>query len=295
MMKPLLTSVAALLAVTLVACGGGSSAPDAGFDSGVPIGGGGGGGGGGITEITLGVDGGQRLVNPRFSPDGTKIAFTQLGSQDDELAVMNTDGSGHTVLGSNASYLTGFDWSEDGSELYFSGNSLYRMPAGGGASEQLLTGLGGFASYDPDLSPDGTRLVYAVNGSTLQLVDLTQTPPTVSPLPVRGNSPRFSPDGTAIVYADRETNFIRLVDADGGNVRDVVASDGFFASVDWFSDGERIVATTDEGLEIVTVATGARRRLRSDGAVLSLDLSADDKRLVFTVNGQLPLYVMSGF
>jgi Tol biopolymer transport system component len=285
-------AVGAVLSMVLCACGGSGGGQFPEPDAGVP---GGGYPGGGIVERTLSVEGQPRLVNPRFSPDGTRIAFVQLESEADSLAVMNANGTGHQVLGTMASYLTGFAWTADGSELYFSGTGVFRIPAEGGSLVEVLDWREGFASYSPDLSPDGTRLVFGVNGSTLRLVDLTQSPPAVQTLPMSGNSPRFSPDGQTIAYADKSASMIRLMDADGTHVRDVVPSDGFFASVDWFSDGQRLVATTDVGLEIVTLQTGQRRQLRRAGAVMDIDLSADDSKLVFSINGQLPLYVMSGF
>jgi len=290
--------LASLLVFTLAACD--SSTPEAEPDAGTwTPGGPTDGGGGGIRKATLSLPDNPRLVNPRFSQDGARIAFTRLGSGGDPDAVVLMDATGGnvTVLNESASYLTGYDFSADGQTLLYSGSGIYTVPVDGGTPTQVLNSFDGFASYGPDLSPDGTKLIFGVNGSTLKLVDLSQSPPVLTSLPMRGNSPRFSPDGQTIVYADTEASMIRLMNADGTNVRDVVASGGFFASVDWMSDGQRIVATTDVAMELITLGTQPlqRRTLEKGFAVLDLDVSPDDKKVVYTVNGQLPLYVLSGF
>lgn len=293
-MRPLL----ALVLLTLTACGSGKpeAEPDAGAWT--PPTGGTTDGGGGIRKATLSLPDNPRLVNPRFSHDGARIAFTRLGSNGaaDAVVLMDATGGNVTVINESASYLTGFDFSADGQTLLYSGSGVYTVPVAGGTPTAVLSSFDGFASYGPDLSPDGTKLIFAVNGSTLKLVDLTQTPPVLTSLPMRGNSPRFSPDGQTIVYADTEASMIRLMNADGTNVRDVVASDGFFASVDWMSDGQRIIATTDVAMELITLGTQPlqRRTLDKGFAVMDLDVSPDDQKLVYTVNGQMPLYVLSG-
>jgi Tol biopolymer transport system component/DNA-binding winged helix-turn-helix (wHTH) protein len=58
-----------------------------------------------------------RMIKPRWSPDGGKLAFSRCASRDNSLAVavINTDGTGERVL-TKPGYveMQGFDWSKDG-------------------------------------------------------------------------------------------------------------------------------------------------------------------------------------
>jgi Tol biopolymer transport system component/DNA-binding winged helix-turn-helix (wHTH) protein len=61
-----------------------------------------------------------RMVKPRWSPDGAKLAFSRCASPDNSLAVavINTDGTGERVL-TKPGYveMQGFDWSKDGQAI----------------------------------------------------------------------------------------------------------------------------------------------------------------------------------
>ena len=114
---------------------------------------------------------------PRFSPDGSKIAFTGQYDGNTEVFVMPAEGGSpkrltHTAtlerddvadrMGPNNIVMT---WTPDGENIIYrsrkeSFNSfkgkLYKVPAEGGESEQLPLPEGGFCSY----SPDGKKLAY---------------------------------------------------------------------------------------------------------------------------------------
>jgi tricorn protease len=114
---------------------------------------------------------------PRFSPDGSKIAFTGQYDGNTEVFVMPAEGGSpkrltHTAtlsrddvadrMGPNNIVMT---WTPDGENIIYrsrkeSFNSfqgkLYKVPAEGGLSEQLPFPEGGFCSY----SPDGNKLAY---------------------------------------------------------------------------------------------------------------------------------------
>lgn len=236
---------------------------------------------------------GANAHEPRFSPDGSTIAFMQSTQMSDssELSVMDTAGDQRTMLAPTGTYLAGPAWTPDGKQIYFSADGGISVVAasGGAASVAVMD----FAAMDPDISPDGKSLVYAVNGGTLRLVDLA-TPDSVKDLGESGTSPRFSPDGQSIAFESGEK--IKLMALASGEVTDVVDTGTYLASVDWFPDGERLAITSDDGIEIVTLGASPERKLvRDEFASMDLDLSADGKAIAYTVNGQPSIYVLRDF
>ncbi len=114
---------------------------------------------------------------PRFSPDGSQIAFTGQYDGNTEVFVIPASGGSPkrltytaTLGRDNVSDRMGpnnivMDWTPDGKYITYrsrkqSFNSfigqLYRVPAEGGLSEELPLPTGGFCSW----SPDGSKLAY---------------------------------------------------------------------------------------------------------------------------------------
>jgi len=266
--------LAAFLA-SLASCGGGGGSP----------------GDGNVRTITFpaGVRGGS----PRFSPDGTLLAYARDTGAVSELAVMSPTGAGSRSLTSDGDYLLAMAWTADGSEIVYGSSDagIRAVPLAGGDSRFIVDA---FASIDPDLSPDGRWLAYGLNGSTVHLADISQTPPVVSDLGMYGGSPRFSPDGaTLALWSDGK---IRLLDLASRAVTDVIDSTNSFGRVDWFADGARLMAGTDRGVEIITLGPPAQRRLLVDNiAVMAVDLSPDGASVAYGSNGLPELYVLGGF
>lgn len=135
--------------------------------------------GSGLTAISLLRNVGPRAVlDPQWSPDGTKLAFASArpldGSDAPELAnplniwVMKADGSSPTALTHHTLPETdtlGAFWSPDGSKLTFAtAQNAWVMNADGSAVVQLtkITAFG-VATSAPLWSPDGSRLSFMSN------------------------------------------------------------------------------------------------------------------------------------
>lgn len=261
---------------TASGCGGGGS--------------GGGAGGGSVRALTFpaGVRGGS----PRFSPDGSLLAYLREEASVYAVAVMSPTGTDSRTLASDGSYLTAMAWTANGSEIvYYADTTIRAVPAAGGAGRQVVAA---FAALDPDLSPDGSRLAYGINGGNLTLADLRTTPPVETDLGVPASSPRFSPDGATLAfYGNGKLSLMNLATR---AVTDVLDSSNDFGGVDWFSDGLRLLAGTDRGIEIVILGPPVRRTLVEDVfALMHVDLSPDERSVAYGVNGAAELYLLTGF
>jgi TolB protein len=145
--------------------------------------------------------------DPVWSPDGTRIAFA---GPDDDIYVMNADGSGTQRLVEVTSVRPTPLWSPDGSKIvftaYLSGiRSVFVINADGSGLEQLSDGRSN--CFNAVWSPDGNRIAYlqqqapfqgsivVMNAdSTGQRVLWSDTTSTLV------FSPVWSPDGNALAF-----------------------------------------------------------------------------------------------
>ncbi|HEX3050812.1 MAG TPA: hypothetical protein VHP83_09180 [Aggregatilineaceae bacterium] len=178
---------------------------------------------------------------PLPSPDGTRIAFSMLGTtasggQTDDIYVMNRDGSDlHNWTHAPTNSEGQFSWSPDGSRIVYVGyqrdafSNIYTVSAG--QSEQIFADNGTFDSM-PAWSPDGKWLVYQsqqISGDpAFTNYDIFQTdgsaPRNLTATEDRSESePSWSPDGTRIAYFADQSYFIP--DAYWICVRDLTEAD----------------------------------------------------------------------
>jgi imidazolonepropionase-like amidohydrolase/Tol biopolymer transport system component len=165
-------------------------------------------------------------VHPRFSPDGTRIAFTSDRGGGDNIWVMNTDGSDkRQVTKEDFRLLNQPAWSPDGRFIaakkhYTTERSagtgeiwMYHVSGGGGvqvverANERLQKELG-----EPVFAPDGSAIYYTRN----------TTP---------GNTFEYAQDSQSGIFAierhDLATGEVTTaVDGYGGAVRPAPSPDG---------------------------------------------------------------------
>jgi serine/threonine protein kinase len=103
------------------------------------------------------------IGHPRFSPDGSRIAFENhsiLGNDDGSVDLVDMNGS-HTVLSTDAS-VEGLAWSPDGKEVWFAGtktsgwaDTIFAVTPGG--KERAILSLPSVRLYD--ISKDGRVLL----------------------------------------------------------------------------------------------------------------------------------------
>jgi Tol biopolymer transport system component len=204
---------------------------------------------------------------PSWSADGSKIAFETSTADPydpdtvyDDIAHMNADGSGQTVLG-RAGFDSDPSWSPDGAKIAFNRNfDVATMNADGTGMTVLTSSSVSDSNRCPAWSPDGTRIAFCTNrdsnqfGQNLEIysmntdgtnqTNLTMTPCADQSCRAQDLFPAWSPDGTRIAFESYRdvggSNEIYVMNADGtGQTRLTFnpANDGFPA---WSPDGKKI-------------------------------------------------------
>jgi Tol biopolymer transport system component len=227
---------------------------------------------------------------PAWSPDGRRLAFKTVQFGSNNLAVIDADGTGETLLTRTFSVSEGQPaWSPDGTKL------LYRR------------------------TPQNP-LVQNADSWVLDIADSAADPahPVTRPVLLRTGDeryPSYSPDGTQIAFrgdldlaepsGDEE---IYVMNADGTNVRQLTSNADFDSAPSWSSDGKQIVferapaGTFTPGTEaqekdvyvMRADGTHVQRLTDSPGLDEGPEFSPDATKIVFSSarDGQQELYVM---
>ena len=217
-----------------------------------------------------------RDVEPRWSPDGTQIAWSSKrdGQGSYDIWVMDADGGNARKVTDESNGVGSQDqkspaWSPDGTQiLYMEWNrwdgdyDLWIMNVADGSIVRKVSDKSQYGNYDDywgSFSPHGTHIIFDSNrGGEYQVwrvdvyggnpVKLTDTPVNI---PWRGefsDASEYSPDGTQVVYrSTREggelgSYSIWVMDGDGANPRKLTGNNHRHndSMATWSSDGTRI-------------------------------------------------------
>jgi hypothetical protein len=132
-------------------------------------------------------DDGTRIYRPRWSPDGSHIAFTIHQGTEIDIALIDKNGDNFTRLISSSGQDRDPAWAPDGRFLYFASDitgisEIYRISQENGIIEQITKGVGG--SFYPAPSPDDSLLAfsyYGTEGYEIHLLELGKTLGTPEP------------------------------------------------------------------------------------------------------------------
>jgi Tol biopolymer transport system component len=173
---------------------------------------------------------------PAWSPDGSRILFATDRDGNEEIYVMNADGSGQTNLTNRADDDWRPGWSPDGSKIVW-----MTQP-----------------------SP-GDWEIHVMNADGTGQVNLTNTPGALD------GAPAWSPDGSRIAFGSSRDVPIGLLgevyvmDADGTNAVRVTNSPSDEISTAWSPDGSWIVfysRAPGSGWELTRISAAGTNRLK---------------------------------
>jgi dipeptidyl aminopeptidase/acylaminoacyl peptidase len=189
-------------------------------------------------------------VDPAWSPDGSRIAFTSERDGNREIYVMNSNGTNPVRLTDTLASDYRPAWSPDGARIAFvsdrDGNAeIYVMNADGANPMRLTTNTAYDA--DPTWSPDGSRIafssdregsggIWVMNADGSGLTRLTSNS--------RGDrQPAWSPDGTTIAFSRVSTgnSDIFIVNVDGSGLKQLTHGIDNAADPSWSPNGRKIV------------------------------------------------------
>ncbi len=244
--------------------------------------------------------------DPRWSPDGTKIAFTRYmdktkSQTSSELFIMNADGTDPQRLTHNNVSDGAPSWSPDGTQIAFtssrSGNwEVFIIDVATLAVTQLTDA----PSAAPDWSPDGTQIVFerfieiqnGINPKTIYVMGtdgqderrVLPDPPLDGP-PTFRYFPRWSADGQQILFYEsqwfKEGDVLQLiVQRSGGlkkqitDINDRLGDNFLIAGASWMENDRAILfslkvmdkLTPNYDLYRYTFDTRGLRRLTRDSS-----------------------------
>jgi Tol biopolymer transport system component len=195
-------------------------------------------------------------MEPSWSPDGKRIAFTTMRDGNWEIYVMNADGSNQTRLTNSPEWELNPRWSPDGKKIIFSRVikpgllDIFVMNADGSGVTNL-TNTPDISEDYPDFSPDGKQIVFSgggggrkygiyvmnADGSNVRLLQ-------AGPL----HSPKWSPDGKYIAFDGEPAGCkfeVYIMKADGTGMRQVTehprGCGGANKAPSWSPDGKQLV------------------------------------------------------
>ena len=221
------------------------------------------------------------------------IAFTSNRDGNDEIYVMNSDGSGQTRLTDDEANDSDPSWSPDGRRIAFhssrSGQSEIHLVYADGSAQAYVTDPGGATNYEPDWSPDGQKIVFtssAGGGWNIWTLDIDGSNFNELASTSRVDaSPVWSPDGKHIAFDSRRDGNIEIyvMNADGSGLTKLTHNEANDRDPTWSPDGRRIAfaSNRDGDHEIYVMNTDG------SGLIRLTDNDANDWYPAWSPDGQL--------
>ena len=229
--------------------------------------------------------------SPRWSPDGTRIAF---GRGNQGIHLVNADGTGAKRLTSDSIGGKTPRWSPDGTRIAFDGirngslDGVHVMNADGSGRKRVTFVFS--RTPTPRWSPDGTRIAFTGEGRGIYVMNADGTGvKRLTGDDYLSVDPEWSPDGTKIASStwrrgDSDGYGIHVMNADGSGLERLTAHGRI---PEWSPDGTRIAfsfprADHNWAISVVNAdGTGVTRLAASDCQDIYTAWSPDGTKIAF--------------
>jgi len=243
------------------------------------------------------TQGDRRVLRPELSPDDTRFVMLVSRRTQDDIAVVNRDGSNWRDLTNDRFFDRWPRWSPDGRKIAFTSDrgvqyEIWLMDADGTNLRQLTFDSPGDASF-PIWSADGTQILFRRNRvNTIVDVNKAWSEQSLRQLPEPGNGERFgpwdwSPDGKKLVgtigttgnvqgrvgYFSLEKNQYERFDQLGGTPM-------------WLADSTRFIFLSGRKVYLTDINTKQVREVFTleEETIGGLGISSDGQLIYFTAS-----------
>jgi Tol biopolymer transport system component len=246
---------------------------------------------------------------PKWSPDGKKISFISDRYGEEDIYIMNPDGTGQTKLTESTASDSGAAWSPDSQKIAFhsakDGNlEIYVMDSDGSDQTRLTDHPADdrFPAWSPDgkkiafiSNRDGNGEIYCIDVNSSRLIRLTEN--------TGGDGqPSWSPDGKRIAFQSSTGKNVDIytMNADGSEKTKLTDNPALDAFPAWSPDGTRIVfiSNFNQNLDIYVMNEDGSNKIRltdhparerfpswsPDGSRIVFDSSRDGNREIYAMN-----------
>lgn len=270
-----------------------------------------------------------RTWNPIFSPDGTLITFESISRNENNIMLMNSDGSNvrkvmekteaieetgmELVLSEEDEYAFGLSWMPDNKRIVFtssrSGNYEIWLTdiSTPEPTHKVLTDNPSFDG-GPDCDPITERVAFVSNRDgnpeifVLDPNKLGRKPVRISPVGGVNLTPRWSPDGKYIAFSrrvDKVSKYdIFLVQSNGQSLINLTADskDSEDRYPNWSPDATKIAYYSDKSLKVYSFISGKHtviaENIQTPEVANGPVWSPDGTRIVYTSNEEhYPVYI----
>ena len=239
----------------------------------------------GAKPLTPLLDDIRTFRNPRFSPDGRKVAVgITTGASSDIWIYDRNDRTLQRLTSLGDAYVP--EWSPDGKQILYrvtreGGNEIWMQPSdGSGKAEALHRGE---PMNEALISPDAKWLILRTSPQSKLIRDiyvrLLSGDTTLTLLaggPAQESHPRLSPDGRWLAYQSNEASdfqvYLRPFPNDGGRTQVSIAGG---TEPLWSRSGNLLYYRAPEGFVAVTVSTSPTFAMRERRTVLVGEFASD--------------------
>lgn len=243
---------------------------------------------GSIVDLVYQHDGNDFDLDPRYSPDGTQIAFRRGLRPYSDLYVMSADGGAVRRLTHLAARIAGFDWAPDSSLIVLSSDhageaGLYAVDTNSGKLHDLHVTPAVFPSF----ARDEPLLVYQIPRVRLGLSIVQLGRPDIPPRQIAASTgsdryPTFSPDSNRLAFISDRSGSQQLWIYDFARAEPTMLTNldaARIGSLAWSPDGRHLLFVLRRGgvgrMVEIDLISGRRRNVAPSSNVRYADYAHD--------------------